>query len=48
MLGSPRELDNKEISVSFAKGLILMSIGKSVNWAQFSEERKKIRESLKK
>jgi hypothetical protein len=42
------DIPNKEISVSFAKGLILMSLGKSVNWAQFSEERQKIRESLRK
>jgi hypothetical protein len=42
------DIPNKEITVSFAKGLILMSLGKSVNWAQFSEERRKIRESLKK
>lgn len=39
---------NKEITLSFAKGLILMSLGRSVNWAQFAAERRKVREALKK
>lgn len=39
---------NKEITFSFAKGLILMSKGVSVNWAQFAAERRKVREALRK
>ena len=42
------EPPNKEITLSFAKGLILMHEGKSVNWAQFAAERKKVREALRK
>ena len=39
---------NKEITLSFAKGLILMSQGRSINWAQFAAERRKVREALDK
>ncbi|KAG0556780.1 hypothetical protein KC19_11G078700 [Ceratodon purpureus] len=42
------EPPNKEISLSFARGLISMSLGKRVNWAQFSEDRRKVREALRK
>ena len=42
------EPPNKEITLSFARGLILMSLGQSVNWAQFAAERRKVREALKK
>ncbi|KAG0597150.1 hypothetical protein M758_UG315500 [Ceratodon purpureus] len=42
------EPPNKEISLSFARGLISMSLGKSVNWAQFSKDRRKVREALRK
>lgn len=41
------EIPNKEITLAFAKSLILMSKGKRVNWAQFLRKQKKARENLK-
>jgi hypothetical protein len=42
------DMPNKEISLQFARGLILMSLDERVNWAQFSQERREHRENLKK
>ncbi|KAG0561773.1 hypothetical protein KC19_9G090800 [Ceratodon purpureus] len=42
------EPPNKEITLSFARGLICMSLGRNVNWAQFAAERRKVREALRK
>ncbi|KAG0568370.1 hypothetical protein M758_6G013100 [Ceratodon purpureus] len=41
------DIPNKEITLGFAKGLILMSRGEKVNWKQFSDARIEYRESLK-
>lgn len=42
------EPPNREITLAFARGLISMNLGRKVNWAQFSEERRKVREGLRK
>ena len=42
------EPPNREITLAFARGLISMSLGRRVNWAQFSAERRKVREALRK
>lgn len=43
-----REMPNKELTLQFARGLILMSLGKKVDWCQFRDERRKFREALRK
>jgi flagellar biosynthesis/type III secretory pathway chaperone len=43
-----KDMPNKEISLQFARGLILMSLDERVNWAQFSKERRDYRENLMK
>lgn len=38
---------NKKISLHFARGVILMSLGKKVSWSQFRDERREHRNSVK-
>ena len=43
-----QDIPNKEISVQFARGLILMSEGTKVDWEEFRVSRRKYRESIRK
>jgi hypothetical protein len=43
-----QDIPNKEITVQFARGLILMSSGTKVNWEEFRVDRRKYHECLRK
>jgi hypothetical protein len=43
-----QDIPNKEITVQFARGLILMSEGTKVDWEEFKVIRQKYREGLRK